>query len=182
MKIDPSKKVVFLSVYGSTFSCEHIQIYWRHFTPANFSCSAFVGRNWFQVEYQERVLHQLVVECWNVFPRKVIMMPSCWSSRSAWTMLCHEICFFWVALCGARSWTQWSLWVPSNLDCSMILWSTVKIIPFSFHLIILLYRYFFIYISLQSLQLFNLTPWQCFCCIRALVNFNQQTGWQYHRK
>lgn len=29
---------------------------------------------------------------------------------------------FLIVLCGARSWTQWFLWVPSNSGCSMIPW------------------------------------------------------------
>lgn len=45
-----------------------------------------------------------------------------------------RICFsdvwsdFWVDLCEARSCSQWSLWVPSKLEYSMILWfvDTVK--------------------------------------------------------
>jgi len=33
---------------------------------------------------------------------------------------------FWMVLWGARSWIQWSLWVPSNSDYSMILWTLPK--------------------------------------------------------
>ena len=33
----------------------------------------------------------------------------------------HSDIEFWVVLCGARSWTRWSLWVPSNLEYSVIL-------------------------------------------------------------
>ena len=47
--------------------------------------------------------------------------PSRQSSRSIWTMLSDIGFEFWVALCGARSWTWWSLWVPSNSGYSMIL-------------------------------------------------------------
>lgn len=34
---------------------------------------------------------------------------------------------FWMVLCRAKSWTQWSLWVPSNSDYSVILWNCLKI-------------------------------------------------------
>jgi len=42
---------------------------------------------------------------WNALRRAVGEGPSCWSSGSVWV---------WVVLCGARGWTRWSLWVPSN--------------------------------------------------------------------
>ena len=35
------------------------------------------------------------------------------------TALTHRV-WVWVVLCGAKSWTWWSLWVPSNLGYSMI--------------------------------------------------------------
>ena len=46
---------------------------------------------------------------------------SFWSSRSIWTTLSDIWSEFWVVLCGARSWTQWSLWVLSNSGYSMTL-------------------------------------------------------------
>ena len=42
------------------------------------------------------------------------------SSKSGWTTLSEIWLEFWVVLCGARSWTQWSLWVPSNSSYSTI--------------------------------------------------------------
>lgn len=32
----------------------------------------------------------------------------------------------WVVLCGAKGWTLWSLWVPSNLGCDSVLCSGSK--------------------------------------------------------
>jgi len=41
--------------------------------------------------------------------------PSCQSSRSIWTLLLDMWSHFWVVLCGARSWTRWSLRVLFQL-------------------------------------------------------------------
>ena len=54
-------------------------------------------------------------------PRAVVAAPSCWTSRSTWTALSALWSNFWVVLCGARSWTQWSLQIPSNSSYSTIL-------------------------------------------------------------
>ena len=44
---------------------------------------------------------------------------ACQSSGSVWTTFKHMVWF----LCGrARSWTQWSLWFPSNSGYSVVLW------------------------------------------------------------
>jgi len=44
---------------------------------------------------------------------------------------CSDIRFkFWVVLCGARIGSQWSLWVPSNSEYSVVLWFC-SMIPFS---------------------------------------------------
>jgi len=48
--------------------------------------------------------------------------PRCLNSRRVWTLLSDIWSDFWVFLCGARSWTRWSLQVPSNLGYSVILW------------------------------------------------------------
>ena len=80
-----------------------------------------------QVGYDEKVLHQKVVRPWNRHPSAVVIAPSWQSSRSIWTTLWH-ISDFGVVLCGARSWTPWSLWVPSNLGYSMILPSATDFI------------------------------------------------------
>jgi len=50
---------------------------------------------------------------WNALRRAVGEGPSCWSSGSVWV---------WVVLCGARGWTRWSLWAPSNSGYSMVRW------------------------------------------------------------
>ena len=53
---------------------------------------------------------------WNWFHGQlVVMAPSCQSSRSIWTAFSDRGSDFWVALCGARSWTERSLWVHSNV-------------------------------------------------------------------
>lgn len=44
---------------------------------------------------------------------------ACHSWRSIWTTLSDIWSDFWVVLCGGRSWTQWSMWVPSNLGYSV---------------------------------------------------------------
>lgn len=41
------------------------------------------------------------------------------------TSLRHRI-WIWVILCGARDWTLWSLWVPSNLEYDSVLCSGSK--------------------------------------------------------
>ena len=46
--------------------------------------------------------------------------PSFWSSWSVGTMPSDTVFAFGVVLCGARGWTWWPLWVPSNLRYSMI--------------------------------------------------------------
>lgn len=45
-----------------------------------------------------------------------------WSWRSIWTMLSTILSDFWVVVCGGRSWTRLSLWVPSSSGCFMVLW------------------------------------------------------------
>jgi len=45
---------------------------------------------------------------WIWMPRAVVTAPSCWSSRSVWRMPSDIGFEFWVVLCGAGSWTQWS--------------------------------------------------------------------------
>ena len=61
-----------------------------------------------------------VARHWNRLQGQWSQHYACKSSRNLWTMLpCFE---FLVVLCGARNWNQWSLWVPSNLGYSMILW------------------------------------------------------------
>jgi len=47
---------------------------------------------------------------------------SCWSSRSVWATLSDIGFGLWVVLCGAWSWTPWSLRVYSNSRYSVILW------------------------------------------------------------
>ena len=69
--------------------------------------------------YQEKVLHQRMIRHWKRLGRAVVTAPSCQSSRSVWTRLPDLWPDFWVVLCGARSWTWWSLWVPSNRGYSM---------------------------------------------------------------
>jgi len=52
---------------------------------------------------------------WNRLPRAVSMALGCQSSRSIWAT-CSDAGFgFWVVLCGALSWTPWSLCVHCNL-------------------------------------------------------------------
>jgi len=43
------------------------------------------------------------------------------SSNSVWAKLSGTEFGFWVLMCGTRSWTQWFLWIPSNLGYSVIL-------------------------------------------------------------
>ena len=63
----------------------------------------------------KKVFHQRMVKSWNRLPRAVDTAPRYHSSRSIWTVLSDTEFEFWAVLCGARSWTQWSSWVPSNL-------------------------------------------------------------------
>lgn len=75
-----------------------------------------------QVGYQGEVLHQKEVRHWIGLPMEVFMAPSWQSSRSIWTTVSDIGLEFWMALCGARGWTWWPLWVPTNLWYSVILW------------------------------------------------------------
>lgn len=63
----------------------------------------------------------LVVGPWNGLPRAMVTLSSCWHSRSVGTMPVNIGFEFWVDLCGDRSWTWWSLWIPSNSEDSMLL-------------------------------------------------------------
>ena len=63
----------------------------------------------------------------NRLPRAVGTALSCWSSRSIWTALSDIGFECWMVLYGARSWTQWSLLVPSNLRFSVILYNSAKV-------------------------------------------------------
>jgi len=61
---------------------------------------------------------------WNRLPRAMVTEPTCWSSRGVWTMLSNITAFeCWVVLCGGRSWTRWSSWVPSKLGYPVSLWN-----------------------------------------------------------
>jgi len=46
---------------------------------------------------------------WNRLSRAVVMVPSCWSLGCIQTTLSDIRFVFWVVLCGAGSWTPWSL-------------------------------------------------------------------------
>ena len=48
------------------------------------------------------------------------------SSRTVWTVLTDTGFEFWMVLCGAGSWTQWSLGVLSSWGYSAILWFCAK--------------------------------------------------------
>lgn len=54
-------------------------------------------------------------------PGQWAQSPVCWSSRCVWTALSDIEFECWVVLCGARSWTPSSLWVPSSSGYAMIL-------------------------------------------------------------
>lgn len=45
----------------------------------------------------------------------VLQLRECWD-----TTLRHRV-WVWMVMCGARAWTQWSLWLSSNMGYSMIL-------------------------------------------------------------
>jgi len=45
---------------------------------------------------------------------------------SIWTALSYMWSDFWMVLCGARSWTRWSSWVPFNLGYPMMM----MVLPF----------------------------------------------------
>ena len=77
-----------------------------------------VGSKEVQIGHQEKVLHW---EGGQKLEKAVVIALSCWRSRSAYTMFSAILSDFWLVLCGAWSWTQRSLWVPSNSGCSMIL-------------------------------------------------------------
>ena len=53
---------------------------------------------------------------WGIKPQKAVI-----TQRHS-SPLCSLLMVHWVVHCGAKSWTQWPLWVPSSLGCSMILW------------------------------------------------------------
>ena len=54
-------------------------------------------------------------------PRQQSWHWTCQSSRNIWTTFSNIWSNIWVVLCGAGSWTQWFLWVPSNLGYSIII-------------------------------------------------------------
>ena len=56
-----------------------------------------------------------------ISPGKTSWLQACWCSRSVCTMVLDIWFNFQVALCGAKSWTQWFSWVPSSSGYSMIL-------------------------------------------------------------
>lgn len=58
-----------------------------------------------------------------VFPGQWLWLWTCWSSRNIWTTLSDLNSDVLAVLCGARSWSWWSLWVSSHLGYSMILCS-----------------------------------------------------------
>lgn len=59
---------------------------------------------------------------WNKLPRATVIAPSWLEFKSIWAMFSDIGIEFCVVLCGVRSWTQWSLCVPSNPGESMIPW------------------------------------------------------------
>lgn len=75
-------------------------------------------------------------------PVALVIAPSCQCSGTFWTMLSDIWPDFWVVLFGARSQPWWSLWLPSDLGYSTILWfygsqgivlqSHWRILPFVF--------------------------------------------------
>jgi len=50
-------------------------------------------------------------------------MLTLWCSGSIWTKISAIWSEFWVVLCEARNWSQWSVLVPSNLRCPTVLWN-----------------------------------------------------------
>jgi len=81
-------------------------------------CRIILGE--IQMGYQGKVLHQRAVGMERAAQGCGHPL-SCQSARSVWTPL-SEIGFgFSLVVHGARSWTQWSLQVPSNSGYSMIL-------------------------------------------------------------
>lgn len=71
-----------------------------------------------KVGCQKKVQHQRVAE---LVLRAVMVVSRCRISRKIWTILSDMEPDFWMVLCRARSGTQFSLWVSSNLGYSMIL-------------------------------------------------------------
>lgn len=67
-----------------------------------------------------------VAECWSRLPEAGIMAPSCQSSTSIWQCCQAQGLVFKVVICAARSWTQRSLWVPSNSQCCDAMIKQVK--------------------------------------------------------
>lgn len=52
---------------------------------------------------------------WYRLPGALVMAPRCWNSISTWMVISDTGLEFGVILCGAGTWTSWSLWVTSNL-------------------------------------------------------------------
>lgn len=73
-----------------------------------------------QVEYLERFFIKRVAGCWNRLSREVVMAVRLLVSKKCLHSALR--CRVRMVLFGARSLTQWSLWVPSNSWCPMILW------------------------------------------------------------
>ena len=71
--------------------------------------------------YQEKVQHQRAVGMERAAQGSG-HGPKCWSSRNVWTVLSDIGFEFWVPLCGAGSWSQGSIRVPSNFGYSISLW------------------------------------------------------------
>ena len=74
-----------------------------------------------------RFFTKRTVRHWAGCPGQWSWHPTGQSSGSDWITLSDIWTDFWTVLCGARSWTHWSLQVPSNSGYSMItVWSYVE--------------------------------------------------------
>ena len=83
-----------------------------------------VIQGWFRLDIRERLCPR-VQWAWNRLPRAMGTILSCWRmgcSRDAWTLFSDNGFGFWMVSCAAKSWSQWTLWVPSNLGYFMLLW------------------------------------------------------------
>jgi len=82
---------------------------WQQQNPRK-QCGSVLGKD--QVEIRKTFCTR-GWQAWNRLPTAVVVAPSCWSSRSDWTMLADVGFEFWVVLRRARYWIQ-SFCVPSN--------------------------------------------------------------------
>ena len=65
-----------------------------------------LGQGRVRLGVREMVFTQRVAEHWDRLPRVVVMAPSLPEFKKCLDNAPRQMVWFWVVLCGARSWTQ----------------------------------------------------------------------------